>query len=140
MSDRVTLSCSHPGCLTTRQVVGENPADGVPGDLTLIFERSGNWLRLKDRYYCPDHWPEDQKTSRDIGPWTETHLIKRLESETDLYYAVINRTDPAHIEEVFDQYTKILREVRSQAWKLGHACGKAGFDYVTNPYQDEEEA
>lgn len=85
--------------------------------------------------------PSESPAGPQAGGPSETTppLIERLRSETDLYYAVINRTDPAHAEEVFDQYTKILREVRSQAWKLGYAGGKAGFDPAVNPYQDEEE-
>ena len=148
------VPCSWPGCgsylLVDERMVSEILRQPRRESLILRAgqQSSGNWVFIYGKgFYCDKHWHVDEATNKPVsGPQaggysgTTPPPIERLRSETDLYYAVINRTDPAHAEEVFDQYTKILREVRSQAWKLGHACGKAGFDYVTNPYQDEEEA
>lgn len=146
--DNETLACDWPGCCAVARYV-RGSCDFFGGFALVIVGdgKDGNWMTNVDGEFCPEHWHFDEDDDTAIsGPQTKRYRtstpppIERLRSETDLYYAVINRTDPAHAEEVFDQYHKILREVRSQAWKLGHACGKAGFDYVTNPYQDEEEA
>lgn len=146
--------CSWPGC-GSRLLVDELMMSEIlrqPRREALILgagqQSSGNWVFIYGKgFYCDKHWHVDEATNKPVsGPQeggpsgTTPPPIERLGSETDLYYAVITRTDPAHAEEVFDQYAKILREVRSQAWKLGYAGGKAGFDPAANPYQDEEES
>lgn len=142
------LSCAYHGCRAVAKYVDAN-CEFIDGHALVIVDggKVGNWMSNGEGEFCPEHWHVDETTGLCVsGPQsggpsgTTPPLIERLGSETDLYYAVINRTDPAHAEEVFDQYTKILREVRSQAWKLGYAGGKAGFEPAANPYQDEEES
>ena len=141
------LSCAYPECRAVAKYV-QSLCEFKDGPDLVIVDGGhvGNWMSNGEGEFCPEHWHVDEATGLGVsGPkeggssGTTPPPIERLRSETDLYCAVINRTDPARAEEVFDECRKILQEVRNQAWKLGHACGKAGFDYAASPYRDEKE-
>lgn len=146
--DNQTLACDWPGCCAVaRYVVGS--CDFLGGYALVIVGdgKDGNWMTNVDGEFCPEHWHFDEDDDTAIsGPQTKRYrtstppLIERLGSEADLFGAIIGHMDPTHGVEVFDQYHKIMREIKSQAWKLGYAGGKAGFDPAANPYQDEEES